>query len=155
MAAKKAVLERNTETAGQKFFFVNDKNSWNSAKTALFLDLNFLFQKKYSESRFWRLVLATKTALFFCIWILYFRKNKMKVSFGCKKSSFWEKTATAVQKYFFVNDKNSWNSSKTALFSGSEFFISEKIKWKSVLDTGFGYENSSFFCTKILYFRKK
>jgi len=46
--------------------------------------------------------LATKTAVFsaqkFCI----SEKNKIKVGFGCEKSSFWEgNTETAGQNYFF------------------------------------------------------
>jgi guanylate kinase len=71
---EKTVLGRNTETAGQNYFFVNDKNSYNSAKTALFLDLNFLFQKKYSESRFWIPVLATKKTVFLHMNFLFQKK---------------------------------------------------------------------------------
>ena len=114
----------------------------------------FYFQK-YSERRFWILVLATKTVVFSAYEFCILEKIKWKSVLAAKKAVLGGNTETGGQNYFFVNDKNSWNSSKTALFSGSEFFISEKIKWKSVLDTGFGYENSSFFRTKILYFRKK
>ena len=84
MTTKKAVFWGEIRKLLAKIiFFVNDKNSWNSEKTALFLNLNFLFLKIQ-----WKLVLATKKSNLFCIWIFYFRKNKIKVSFGCKNSSF-------------------------------------------------------------------
>ena len=73
---------------------------------------------------------------------------------AAKIALFWNDTHTNFFSYFlrkshfffyiFKNiyaqkklgdDKNSWNSAKTALFSAYEFFISEKIKWKSVLAT--------------------
>ena len=46
MAAKKAVFGGNAETAGQNYFFVNDKNSRNSAKTALFAGSELLIAAK-------------------------------------------------------------------------------------------------------------
>jgi hypothetical protein len=46
-AKKKQFLAGNTETAAQNNFFVSYKTSWNSSKTALF----------------------------YCIWIFYFKKN--------------------------------------------------------------------------------
>jgi hypothetical protein len=44
---------------------------------------------------------------------------------------------------------------KNSTFSGSEFFIFEKIQWKSVLDTGFGYENSNFFSAYEFFISEK
>ena len=99
LAAKKAVFwEEIRKLRAKIIFLVSYKNSWNSTKTALFLNLNFLFPKIQ-----WKSVLATKTAVFStCIWILYFRKNKMKVSFGCEKSSFWEKYGNCCAKFLFL-----------------------------------------------------
>ena len=45
----------------------------------------------------------------------------------------WVFTWNDYPKKHLGDNKNSWNSAKTALFSAYEFFISEKIKWKSVL----------------------
>ena len=133
---------------------MNDKNSWNSAKTALFLDLNFLFQKKYSESRFWIPVLATKTAVFFCIWIFYFRKIKWKSVLAAKKAVFWEEIRKLLAKIIFL-----WTIKPRKILQKQQFFLNLnflflKIQWKLVLATVFGYENSSFFCIWIFYFRK-
>ena len=62
-------------------------------------------------------------------------KLKWQSVLNAKKSSFGARnTETAGQNYIFVNDKNSWNSAKTALFSGFEFFIS-----KNTVKVGFGY----------------
>ena len=106
----------------------------------------FYFQK-YSESRFW----LTKTALFFIYEFCISEKIKWKSVLAAKKAVWGRNTETAGQNYFFVNDKNSWNSTKTAVFSRSKFFISKKI-----VKVGFGYKNSSFFLLIwILYFRKK
>ena len=59
-----------------------------------------------------------ENSTFFYIWIFYFRKNKMKVGFGCEKS--WEEIRKLWAKIIFlVSYKNSWNSTKTAFFQGA------------------------------------
>ena len=105
LAAKETVFGRNTETAGQNYFFVNDKNSWNSAKTAPFSAYEFFIPEKIK----WKL---TKKAVF-----------------------QGTNTETAVQKTFLGDDTNSWNSAKTALFSAYEFFIQKRgtIKTHKIL----------------------
>ena len=58
-----------------------------------------------------------ENSTFFCIWIFYFRKNTMKVDFGYGKSSFSrDKYWNCSPKILGEDDKNSWNSAKTALF---------------------------------------
>ena len=88
-----------------------------SAKIALFFVHIFknLTQKNFGgdDKNSWIL----RKQHFFCIWIFYFRKNKMKVGFGYEKSSFLrDKYWNCGPKMFAGDDKNSWNSAKTALF---------------------------------------
>ena len=76
------------ETTRINFFHIFCKN-----RTFLFI---------YLKSWFWIPVLATETAIIFCIWIFYFRKNKMKVSFGYEKKQFFgDKYGNCWQKLFF------------------------------------------------------
>ena len=85
---EKAFFKEQILRLWAKMFGGDDKNSWNSAKTVLFFAYEF-----------------------------FVRKNKMKVGFGCEKSSFLGgNTETAAKIIFLVSYKNSWNSTKTALF---------------------------------------
>ena len=70
--------------------------------------------------------LATKSAIIFCTWILYFRKNKMKANFGCETNSFLAgNTATAGQNCFFVNCRY-----KTYEILRKQRFFREQIRSK-------------------------
>ena len=132
MAAKIALFWNDTHT---NFFHIFCEN-----RTFFFI---------YLKSWFW----IYENSSFFRIWIFYFRKNKMKAGFDCEKNRFLVRnTETAGQNYFFVNDKNSWNSAKTALFSGSEFFYFQKysesrfwmLVWATKIAVSSAYMNFVF-----------
>ena len=92
---------------------------------------------------------------FFCIWIFYF-KNKLNESrFWLRKKQFLgRKYRNCWPKLFFL-----WTIKTREILRKQHFFLNLnflflKLQWKLVLTTGFGYENSSFFCIWIFYFRK-
>ena len=93
---KKAVLGREIRKLLAKIIFL-----W-TIKTHKILRKQWIFYfQKYSESWFWIPVLAAKTVIIFCIWLFNFRKNNMKVSFGCTKSSFLAEIQELLAKIIF------------------------------------------------------